>query len=357
MKINEFKSILEKKGVDFAVFYNSDSTRVNPNMLYFSGYNGLGSLIIPIKQSPFLVVPEMEFERAKKSAIKKVYPMEKKKFFESIYKIIKKNRLRIGNIAVDKNNFTLNSYRYFRNQFKKIKIKDISKDCQKLREVKSKNEIKIITKACKYSDKMIQKAIKNFKIFKTESEAAAFLEYQTKKNGLELAFNPIVASGSHGSMPHHEPSSAKIKKGFCIIDFGVKYRGYLSDISRTIYIGNPGKREKEIYNFLSKIQRNAINQIKDNIKCSKLYNDVNDSLGKYKKNFIHGLGHGVGVEIHELPNLTLNSKDIIRNKMVFTIEPGIYFPKKFGIRIEDTVLFDKEIKVLTKTTKDLLIVN
>ncbi len=157
-------------------------------------------------------------------------------------------------------------------------------------------------------------------------------------------------------MPHHEPMNIKIKKGFCVIDFGVKYKGYCSDITRTIYVGKPSKKEQQIYNTLLNIQKNTINQIIQNKKCPELYNFVNESLGKYKKYFTHGLGHGVGVEIHEMPNLTLNSRDKIKNNMIFTIEPGIYFPRKFGIRIEDTILFKNRPIQLTKTSKDLIII-
>lgn len=324
-------------------------------MFYFSDYKGLGTLFVPRNKTPFLIVPEMEVQRAKKSMIKKIYSMEKKKFFESIYKIVKKNKLKTKNIAIDKNNFTINSYKHFKRQFKKIRTKDIALDCSKLREIKIEKEIQLIKKSCNYAGKIVQKTINNFKKFKTESQAAAFLEYEAKKLGLELSFPPIVASGSNASMPHHEPSG-KIKKGFCVIDFGVKYKGYCSDITRTIYIGKPNKSEKEIYNILFNIQKNTINQIKNNKKCSELYDFVNKSLGKYQKYFTHGLGHGVGVEIHELPNLTLNSKDRIKDNMVFTIEPGIYFPRKFGIRIEDTLLFRGKPIALTKTSKDLLIV-
>lgn len=356
MRINEFRTILGAKKSDFALFYNSDYSKVNPNLYYFSGYKGLGALIFPRNKSPFLIVPDMEFQRAKKSAIKKVYSMEKKKFFESIYKIARRNGLKTRSITIDKNNFTLNSYKHFKKQFKNAKTKDVYLDCLKLREIKTEKEIKILKKSCSYADKILQKTIKNFKSFKTESEASAFLEYETKKQGLEIAFNPIVASGSNGSMPHHEPSNTKIKKGFCVVDFGVKYKGYCSDMTRTIFVGNPNKKENEIYDFLLKIQKNAINEIKNNKKCSELYDFVNLNLKNYRNKFTHGLGHGVGVEIHEFPNLTLNSKDKIRNKMVFTIEPGLYFPKKFGIRIEDTILFKNKTTILTKTSKDLLII-
>ena len=213
MKINELRQILEKKSANAALFYSSDSSKINPNMLYFSGYKGLGTLVIPKKQEPFLIVPEMELQRAKKSMVKKVHSMEKKRYIESMYKIIRKKGIKARNIAIDKNNFTLNFYKHFKKQFKRIRSKDIYLDCLKLRETKTEKEIKILKKSCAYADKILQKAIKNFKNFKTESEASAFLEYEAKKLGLELSFNPIVASGSNGSMPHHEPSNTKIKNG------------------------------------------------------------------------------------------------------------------------------------------------
>ncbi|MBI2660444.1 aminopeptidase P family protein [Candidatus Woesearchaeota archaeon] len=356
MKIKEFRGILEKKGADFAVFYNFDSTKYNANMLYFSGYSGIGALVIPSKKEPFLIAPQMEFQRARKSSIRKVFSMDKKRFFESIYNIAKKNKLKAKIIALDKSAVTLNAYRHIKEQFKKAKAKDIAYECLKLREIKTSREIQFTRKSCAYADKIIQKLIKNFNKFKTESEAAAFLEYETKKKGLDIAFEPIVASGSNASMPHHKPANEKIKNGFCVIDFGVKYDGYCSDITRTVYVGNPSKKEKEIYNFLLKIQEDSIQLAESNKKCSELYDFVNTRLGKYKKYFTHGLGHGVGVEIHEMPNLTLNSKDRVTDNMVFTIEPGIYIPQKFGIRIEDTVLFSKKPIRLTKTSKDLLII-
>jgi len=354
MRISELKHILEKNKSDFAFFYNLDSTKINPNMFYLSGYSGIGALVVPRKQKEFLIAPEMEFQRAKKSKIK-VYPMEKKKFFRSIYEVIKRKRIKAKKIAIDKASFTLNHYKYFKKQFKKIKTKDISLDCLKLRLIKTNKEILILKKSCKYADKILNKAIKNFKDFKTEAKVAAFLEYETKKLGLDIAFKPVVASGSNGSVPHYEENE-KLKKGFCVIDFGVKYKGYCSDITRTIYIGKISEKERKIYNFLLDIQKNIIKNIEINDKCGKIYENCVKNMKNYSKYFIHGLGHGVGVEIHELPNLTLDSKDKIMENMAFTIEPGIYIPKRYGIRIEDTVLMKKKPVVLTRLTKDLLIV-
>ena len=169
MKIKELKKILESKKSDFAVFYTQDSSRISPNMLYFSGYSGIGALVVPKKQEPFLAVPEMECERAKKSVIKNVYTMEKKKFFESMQNILKRCGIQAKNIMIDKNNFTLNSYKYFKKQFKKVKISDTSQDCARLREIKTDEEVTILKKSCSYADKILQKSIKTNMFIKMEN--------------------------------------------------------------------------------------------------------------------------------------------------------------------------------------------
>lgn len=356
MKIRDFQKTLQSRNCDFAFFYNSDSSNYNPNFYYFSGFSGIGALVIPKKKRPFLIAPKMEFERAKQSMIKKAYEMDKKKFFDSVNHVVRKNKIRPKKIAIDNTNFNLNSFKHFRKQFKKSKFNDVALDCIKLREIKTDKEIEFLRKSCSYADRILQRTIKNFKEFKTESDVAAFLVYGTKKLGLELSFNPIVASGSNGSMPHHEPGNVRLKKGLCVIDFGVKYKGYCSDITRTVSIGKPNDWQKKAYEMLLKVQKDTMKDIGLGKNCSELYEFACKSLGKYKDNFTHGLGHGVGIEIHEMPNLTLNSKDKIMNNIVFTVEPGIYFPKKFGIRIEDTVLFKNKVEVLTKTSKELIVV-
>jgi len=350
------QDILEKKNLDFAFFHNLDSMKINPNIAYFAGYNGLGALVIPKSKSPFLLAPKMEYEKAKKSIVKKVYAIDKKKFFDSIKIVLKRNGIKGKKIAIDNVNFNLNFYKNFKKDLKGIKTRDISLDCLRLRQIKTEKELQIIKKGFNYADKILKNAINNFKDFKTESGASSFLEYETKKLGFDVSFPPIVASGNNASMPHHEPENVKLKNGFCVIDFGTKYKGYCTDCTRTIYIGKPSNKEKGIYNFLLNIQKNIVGNIKINDNCGKIYENCVKSLGKYSKYFIHGLGHGVGVEIHELPNLSSGSKDKIIEDMVFTIEPGIYLPKKFGIRIEDTILMQRKPIILTKVPKDLLIV-
>lgn len=355
MKIKELKSILRKRHLDFSFFYNLDSSKINPNMAYFSGYNGLGALIVPRDKEPFLIVPKMEYERAKKGYIKNIYPIDKKKFFGSARDIISKKKIKGKKVAIDGQNFSLSFYKHLKKELK-ILSKDISFECLKLRSIKTGKEVSIIKKGFNYADSILKKTIDNLHSFKTESEVAASLEYEAKKLGMGISFNPIVASGKNASMPHYEPKNTRLNNGFCVIDFGVRYKGYCTDCTRTVYIGKPNKKEMDVYNFLLGVQNNSVNSIKAGDRCGEIYDDCVREMKNYSKYFIHGLGHGIGVEIHELPNLSPQSKDKIEENMMFTIEPGIYIPKKLGIRIEDSILMRSRPVILTKVSKDLLIV-
>lgn len=351
MKNKEVHGILKKRRIDSLLLLSLDSMRYNHNIFYFTGFKGVGSYTFLKNSSSFLLVPKMEFERAKKS-YKKVYSIDKKKLFVSLKLKLKKHRIR--SLGIDYRSTNISLFRLLKKEFKKIKIKDVSKELVNLRQIKTNVEIKKLKKSCQIADKILQKCLNKFNKFKTESDVSSFLEYETKKLACDVSFPPIVASGKNASIPHHEPKNIKLKKGFCVIDFGVKCKGYCSDITRTIYLGTPNNKEKEIYNFLLNIQNNIIKKIKIKDNCGKIYDDCVKSLKNYSKYFTHGLGHGVGVEIHELPNLTLSSKDKVEKNMVFTIEPGIYIPNKYGIRIEDTLLMKNLAKPLTKTTKELL---
>lgn len=357
MKNKAFRQELKNKKIDFALFYNLDSQKGGNDLIYFAGYRGVGALIIPKIKKPFLVVPEMEYGRVKDRI--KVYRWPKKKrLFEHCLYLINKNKIKKKRIGINKNVFTLSVYKLFKKYFKKNKMTDISKLIEKTREIKSKEEIENIKKACKITDKVFSLLIKNIKNkkLKTELSVVDFIEKEAKKFNCELAFNPVVASGKGAGVPHYEAKNIRLRKGFCVIDLGVKYQNYNSDMTRTIYIGKPSKKEKELYYFLLKIQENTIKNIKITDSCGKIHHSVNKRLKNYAKYFNHGLGHGVGINIHELPNLTEKSKDRIQKNTVFTIEPGIYKLNKFGMRIEDTVLMKDKAVRLTKSTKDLLTV-
>lgn len=346
-----------RKKVDLTLFYNVDSENFNKNMYYFSGYKGMGCLVVPKKDVPFLLVPLMEYERAKKNSKVKVYCWEKdKRLFVAVNERLRKEKIVFNSIGIVYREFCYDIYRSLRKHIKKIKIVDITEECFGLRSVKKEKEIEIIKKSCRIASDILKKCIDNFSKFKTERDVEIFLHTETIKKGCELAFPTIVASGKAGSMPHYEPKNVKLRKGFCVMDFGVKYKGYCSDITRTIYLGTPSKKERKIYNMLLSVQKKVIEKIRTGMKCDELFDSVIILLREYADNFTHGLGHGIGLNIHEAPNLKPLSKEGVENNMVFTVEPGVYFEDSFGIRIEDDILIKNGRPiVLTNVHKNLII--
>lgn len=341
-------NFMKKKSIDFSIFINDDSSNHDINLQYYAKYNGSGALIVLKSGKQFLMVPAMEKDKA--FGEKYVF----KKFYEDLSVVLKNKKINPINIGADFESISFNQFKRLRKNLKS-KFVDISKTILEERSIKKTDELLYIKKSCAIASDILNRCIINFKKFKTEQDVHDFLEIETKKKGCIPSFTPIVASGKGSSIPHYEDHK-KLQDGFCVLDFGVKFKGYCSDISRTIYLGKPTKKEIEDYNLLLKVQKDAINFVKDGMNAITLDKFVRKGLGDKEKYFIHGLGHGVGLEIHESPGISSQSKGRIKKGMAFTIEPGIYYSNKYGIRIEDTVYLGKKIEILTKIKKELIII-
>ena len=353
MKIPQLKKILREKRLDLALFACIDTEKQDPDMRYFSGYGDVGILAVPQKTKPFLLVPEMQLLTAKRSMVIATGVKKGTRLLDAL-KIRVKKYLRRKRIGIDFQETTVFLKKIFAKKLKGATFFDLSKELAALRLTKTKKELSIIRRGCRISDGILRKCLSSLPHMKTESQVRALLESETIKRGCDLAFPPIVASGRNAAEVHHSPENKPLNKGFCIIDFGVRYKGYCTDTSRTFYLGNPSPKEKEKYSLVLQIQERAIADATIGTRCGKIYDSVVRGLGQYGNLFTHGLGHGVGIKIHELPNLTLKSKDKLQEGMVFTVEPGIY-RKGMGIRIEDTVLAAKgKPVVFTKFQKRLI---
>jgi len=215
------------------------------------------------------------------------------------------------------------------------------------------DKIKCIRKACEITDSVFSSIINDF-YFKTEKQLANYIRKMAKKNRVKLAFPTIVASGRNSAEIHHKPTDSKLR-GFIVIDFGFKYRGYCSDMTRTVFIGKISDKQKKLYNKVNSVQVNSIKRVKSGISYKELDISARKGFGKLKKNFKHALGHGVGSKIHQRPAVHPKSKNFAKENDVITIEPGLYFGGRFGIRIEDTVLVKKnKCEILTKSDKKLI---
>ncbi|MBU0614954.1 MAG: Xaa-Pro peptidase family protein [Nanoarchaeota archaeon] len=348
-KRKELRHHARKKKLHCVLLFNL-GMNPDPNFFYLTGYPGYGCLVL-LKDKEYLLVPQMEILRARKLAKGLKVIMYQKNFWQILKKYLKGK-----SIGIDYSTMTLSFMKAVRKQLKKKRFIDVSPLLREIRSVKTDEDIKKIRKACSISDDILKRCVAGFSRFKTEKQAAEFLESETIKAGCELAFPPIVASGTSAAEPHHTPQNRKISKGFCVIDFGVKHKGFCSDTTRTIYIGAPSEKDKKLYKMMHDLQVSVAESIRPGQKCSDPYDLTIKILGKYSKDFTHGLGHGVGVEIHELPNLKSKSKERFKRGMVFTVEPGIYLKNRLGIRIEDTILLDKKPVILTRISKKLMVV-
>ncbi|MBQ3037820.1 MAG: aminopeptidase P family protein [Clostridia bacterium] len=251
-------------------------------------------------------------------------------------------------------------------QYEKLKafgkeLKPFSKEIKKPRETKDSAELRKIAEAERLGDEAFSYILKHISVGRTEKEIASELEFFMRKNGASaLSFETICASGVRSAMPHGTASDKVIKKGdFVTLDFGCILDGYCSDMTRTIVMGTPSQKQKEIYDVVLKAQISAINAVKCGARCAdcdmaarKIIEDAG-----YGNNFGHGTGHSVGIEIHESPNLSPKSDAILQAGNVVTVEPGIYIDGFGGVRIEDLVqINDQNTENLTKSVKDLIII-
>ena len=238
-------------------------------------------------------------------------------------------------------------------------LKDCSKDMVASMKIKSDEELKNIKKACAIAEASLKCVLPLIKEGISELELAAALEAEFKKHGASKpSFETIVAFGKNAAVPHHETGSTRLKNNECVlIDFGCLYKGYCSDMTRTFFYGKPDEQFKKAYEAVLEAHLAAEKGIYAGIECvaaDKIARDILEERG-YGKYFTHSLGHGIGVNIHEPPALSPKGKGTLENRMVFSIEPGVYLDGKFGIRIENTVtLSDGKVVPFMKTTKKLV---
>jgi Xaa-Pro aminopeptidase len=219
----------------------------------------------------------------------------------------------------------------------------------------SKDKLVAIKKACKLTDKLYSDVMKRFSMFETEKDVSKFMDGWMKERKLKSAFPTIVASGKNAYEIHHKPVDSKLQKGFCYLDFGIRVEGYCSDMTRTIFIGNPTIGERRLYKLLLDAQKLGIDLVKVGRKYSEIDIQVRKFLGRYKKYFIHSLGHGLGKWIHCMPRISPRSNDVVKDGDIITIEPGIYIKNRLGIRIEDDIYVCKRgVEILNKSTKKLV---
>jgi Xaa-Pro aminopeptidase len=230
---------------------------------------------------------------------------------------------------------------------------------EQMRMIKDAEEIAFIRKACLLGVELFAKVVEKCRPGISEAQVAGELEFAARKAGVDqMAFPTIIAGGDRSALPHGRASSAAIPAaGFVVCDFGVILAGYCSDMTRTVHVGLLQGKERSGYEAVREAQQKALDRVKPGVSVSEVDKAArkllyNQKLGKY---FTHSTGHGLGLEIHEAPRLAAKQTELLQPGMVVTIEPGVYLPGQWGVRIEDTVVVTETgCEILTSCPKDLL---
>lgn len=341
---------MEEKNIDYTIIGPTS------NMFYLTQFSDEQMerplLLIIGKNESYFVAPKIYEEQLSKTAI------EIKTYNDGEDPYTKINIPKGSSLSIDDQLWSV----FLINIINKVSPSNIlpaSELISKLRAVKEEEEIERMKKGLDIAEKSFLKFLDKIKEGKTECELAKELKDIFYDMGADnVSFEPILTSGSNTSMPHLRCTNRKVRKGDVIIaDFGVKYHGYSTDTTRVISIGKPTDEVLHIYNIVKDAQASAEDAVKEMTgkEIDSLARNViaSKSYGEY---FIHRTGHGIGIDVHEEPYISQNYEGKILNNMTFTIEPGIYLPGKFGIRIEDMVLMKDKAKVMNSLEKEIFII-
>ncbi len=315
------------------------------NLVYFTGFSGLSGLLFSKEGEDTIFVYSVNYEQAKQEG--RGFSVELVKRGEDLIKKIadKTTAFSIKRLAVDYLN--VENWRALSKETKrKLRLKVDSSIVSELRKIKDEKEIQLMRKAANLTNIGMEIAYQVLSPGLREFEVAAEIEYAMRKKGSGgTAFDTAVSSGQHSAFPHGGCTDRIIQEGDLVVfDFGAVYKNYRSDMTRTIVAGKPLEKQERIYEIVKRAYDAALSAARSQAKAREV-----DAAGRaviekagYGEFFVHGLGHGVGLEIHEAPILNSTSKDVLASGNVVTIEPGIYLPGFGGFRIEDTVLIEKE---------------
>jgi len=334
---------------------NGALLRSPANIFYFTGYRGAGYFLVPVDGIPTLYVSPLNFELAEESVPGdiQVIKLEQGSDIHRVFELIPESlKTRIGFDAMEAEDYLRISGQLAGSMM------PISQHIWTLRMVKDESEIEKIRRACEISSKCMELASELLGEGLTEYEVKSeILREMLSLGGDGPAFDPIVASGPNSSKPHGAYKNRMIERGdVVVIDLGVIYEGYCSDITRTFYLGSGSNEVSRVHQAVLEAKRRAEELIRIGVKVSDIYHAAHEVLALvgYADYFLHALGHGIGIEIHEPPRLFRDSKEILAEGMMITIEPGVYIPKRFGVRIEDTILVRRDgIEKLTSAPYEL----
>jgi Xaa-Pro aminopeptidase len=354
-RLQRLRVSVNEKGLDALLISQSDNVR------YLSGFTGSSGWLLISEQNAVLATDFRYVEQAEKESPDFEIIQVKQQLHDWLPGIV--TDFRWHKLGFEANYISYDSYHKVNDAIKtrqvNLELIPTTGIVEQLRSIKETEELALIKKAAKLTDAVFEHAKSVIRPGIMEKEAAWEIEKIFRQGGSEgIPFEIIVASGPNSALPHARPTEKIIRSHEpVLIDMGARINGYCSDFSRTIFLGKPNKTFSDIYDVVLRAQTTAIEKIKSNMDASQADNFARSVIEQagYGDCFGHGLGHGVGLVVHESPTINPNSSDSLTDAMVFTIEPGIYLTGQGGVRIEDLVVLENgKVKVLSKGNKNLL---
>jgi len=310
------------------------------NIFYLTGFWG-EAIFVQGEDGRFLIVPALEIDRAKsdssESDVQVLGADRGSQMFEMFWRIASNKKVSVDNA----------DYRTVELLKKKSVVKN-GDAIERARITKDEDEISRLVKGGMIMDTVIATAIKELKDDISERELDAIIVKGYLDNGADIAYyapsisSNIVAFGENTAYPHHSPTERRLKKGnMVLLDLTLRYAGYIIDTTRTMSFGKADEKKREVYELVKLSQEAGVNGAISGTSTRQLDTHSRSLLGDYAKYFVHSLGHGIGVEVHELPYIGQSSDSILQENVAMTVEPGIYLPGEFGVRIEDSLIVKK----------------
>lgn len=351
MKLEKVRQALTDSSLSALLVTNPHSRR------YLTGFTGTAGVALVTQSEAFFITDFRYTEQANAQITGYTLVEQKTTLIEAVAQVVKENGL--DKVGFEQEAMTFAEYDRY-NKALEAELVPTTGIVEKIRLIKTEDELTIIKQACKIADDAYEHILTFIQPGMTELDVSNELEFFMRKQGAtSSSFDIIVASGVRSALPHGVATHKVIEQGdFITLDFGAYYNGYVSDVTRTLAVGEPSEKLKEIYQVVLDSQLLALEKIKPGMtgkEADAIARDYIASKG-YGEAFGHSLGHGIGLEVHEGPGLSSRSDVVLEPGMLITIEPGIYLPGIGGVRIEDDALVTETgVERLTLTSKELVI--
>jgi len=348
-RVSKLRKVLQSRGLDALLITSGINRR------YLSGFTGSSGFVLVTGDDCYLLTDFRYMTQAAEQADGLTVVEHGPKFIDTVRELLPSG----GNVRIgfEQDHVTFSAYTAYAEALKPAELVPVSKAVEDLRMIKDAEELAVMGRAADLADDTFRHILNVLKPGMTERDVDLEMEFYMRTHGATCSsFDTIVASGERSAMPHGVASSRVIQGNeFVTFDFGALLDGYCSDLTRTVALGTPNPKLKEIYDIVLEAQLHALAHIKPGMtgrECDALARDIITRYG-YGDQFGHSTGHGLGMEVHEWPRLSKLSDDILQPGMVVTVEPGIYLPGIGGVRIEDDVVITESgISLLTHSSKD-----